>query len=43
MSHNIITNNLDGSLIAKNTSFTFNNKQYSGAEFIIRLPISSAS
>jgi signal transduction histidine kinase len=43
MSHNIITNNLDGSLIAKNTSFTFNNKQYSGAEFIIRLPISSAN
>ncbi|MDC0932722.1 PAS domain-containing sensor histidine kinase [Arcobacteraceae bacterium] len=39
MTYNLIVDGMDGVIIAQNTTFTFKNDTYKGAEFIIRLPI----
>lgn len=40
MSYNLIVDGMNGTIEAKNSNFTYNNKEYSGAEFTIKLPIS---
>ena len=39
MTYKLITENLGGEIIVKNTTFNYGKTQYSGAEFIITLPI----
>ena len=38
MTHTIICNHHNGELLVKNTKFTFENKEYQGASFIVSLP-----
>jgi len=39
MTYNMITNELQGSIIVKNRTYEFEKEIYNGAEFIIRLPL----
>jgi len=39
MSYNLLTTNMKGNLEVTNQQYTFNNKDYKGAEFIITLPL----
>ena len=39
MSEEIVKKRLNGTIIIKNTSFTYNNIEYIGAKFIISIPI----
>jgi len=39
MTYKLITENLGGEIIVKNSIITYKNNQYNGAEFIIKLPI----
>jgi len=40
MTYNLITNGMNGTIQAKNDTFTYHGKDYKGAEFIITLPLS---
>jgi len=39
MTYNIITKGMDGNIEAINTKYQYNNKKYTGAQFIIKLPM----
>ncbi|MEA3497836.1 MAG: hybrid sensor histidine kinase/response regulator, partial [Campylobacterota bacterium] len=39
MTYTIITNNMNGSLDVENDTFSYNDKQYTGARFTIKLPL----
>ncbi len=39
MSYNLIVNHMGGSIEVKNETFEFNSKKYTGAKFIITLPL----
>ncbi|MEA3553321.1 MAG: HAMP domain-containing sensor histidine kinase [Campylobacterota bacterium] len=38
MTYNIIVEGMNGTIEAKNNNYTYNDKKYNGAEFIISLP-----
>ncbi len=43
MTYNMITSSINGNIEVKNSTYTYNNIKYIGAEFIITLPKQSTT